>query len=931
MTVIAALDIETTGLNPKKDKVIEIGVRLFDGNRIVNEWTRLINPNIHIPEFITELTGISDEMVRNAPGIQDVLRELETLIGTAPILGHNIRFDLSFFEKYNLFQDNYSLDTYEMAAVLLPSATRYNLGALARELIVPQSVHHRALDDASATHLIYLRLLDLANELPVNLLSEIVQLGASLDWGANWPFQQILRSRKNKIFETESNSKRISIQFFKEYDKNSGAPLQGDQEIYPLEVDEVASILEYGGPFSNYFETYEYRPEQVAMLRAITDSLSTSQHLLVEAGTGVGKSFAYLVPAALFSIQNKTRVLISTNTINLQDQLIKKDIPDLRNALGIDLRASVLKGRSNYLCPRRLEAARKRSPQTTDELRVLAKTLVWLLSNTSGDRRDINLNGPFEREAWIHISAEDDQCTNETCLERTGGACPFYQARQAAQISHLLIVNHALLLTDIASGNRVLPEYEYLIIDEGHHLESASTEALSFRLSEGDIDRILREIGSKNSGILSYVMALAREHTNPSTYGALNELITRAIELCFRFDNQQRSLFVLLKEFISTQNENQRSSSYAYQIRILPSVRTLPGWDEIEIAWDATNDTLKLLSRVIEDLQKAIAEIFTDDLENAENMISSLGNIFRRLTEIEVNITSLIGQPDAGIVYWVEIQPFGNRMSLHAAPIQIGSLLEKYIWNNKSSVILTSATLTTNGEFNYIRNTLGAEDANELALGSPFDYENSALLYLCNDIAEPHTNEYQFQLNKTIVNLCRASMGRALVLFTSYAQLKRTSKSINRLLAADDIIVFEQGDGSSPNTLLENFKTSEKAILLGTRSFWEGVDIPGDALSILIITKLPFDVPTDPLIAARSEAFEDPFTEYHLPEAILRFRQGFGRLIRTQSDRGVVAILDKRVLSKQYGRFFINSLPNCTKIIGPVDDLPRKASKWLNQ
>jgi len=931
MTFIAALDIETTGLNPKKDAIIEIGVRLFDGTRIEDEWTSLINPHCHIPEFITGLTGITNEMVHNAPGIQDVLEDLATFVGEVPILGHNIRFDLSFFVKYNLFPSNTSLDTYEMAAVLMPSASRYNLGALARELIVPQSVHHRALDDARTTHLVFLRLWDLAHELPENLLAEIVQHGEPLDWGGNWPFQQILLNRVSDSKFAKSHNKRSPNFFFAVAEKVSGIPLQSDQEFFPLNIEDVTSTLEYGGPFSRYFESYEYRPEQVAMLRAVAEALSTSQHLMVEAGTGVGKSFAYLVPAAFFSTQNNTRVIISTNTINLQDQLIKKDIPDLRNALGIDIRASVLKGRSNYLCPRRLEMLRKRSPQTIEELRVLAKTLVWLQTNTTGDRTDINLNGPSERDVWVRISAEDDQCTTETCLERTGGACPFFQARQAAQTSHLLIVNHALLLTDIATGNRVLPEYEYLIIDEGHHLEAATTDALSFRLSEADIERLLREIGSTTGGTLSFALSVSRGGISPSNFASLNQLVSRASELSFRFDNQQKIFFLALKNFISDQQESQRASTYAFQIRIIPSVRTLPGWDEIEITWDAANETLGLFSGVIEELQKALTVLFSEGLEDAENTISSLGNINRRLAEIETNVSSLVSQPDPGTVYWVEVQPAGNRISLHASPIQIGPLLEKYIWHSKTCVILTSATLTTNGEFNYIRKTLGAEDANELALGSPFDFENAALLYLCNDIAEPHTNEYQFQLNKTIINLCRASMGRALVLFTSYAQLKRTSKSISTPLASDDIIVYEQGDGSSPNTLLENFKNSDKAVLLGTRSFWEGVDIPGDALSVLIIAKLPFDVPTDPLIAARSEEFEDPFNEYHLPEAILRFRQGFGRLIRTQSDRGVVAIMDKRVLTKQYGRFFVNSLPNCTKITGSADDLPKKAAKWLNQ
>jgi ATP-dependent DNA helicase DinG len=224
---------------------------------------------------------------------------------------------------------------------------------------------------------------------------------------------------------------------------------------------------------------------------------------------------------------------------------------------------------------------------------------------------------------------------------------------------------------------------------------------------------------------------------------------------------------------------------------------------------------------------------------------------------------------------------------------------------------------------------LSADEADELALGSPFDYESSALLYIANDIAEPNAKDYQGQLDRTLVQLCKASAGRALVLFTSYAQLKRTSKNIKDTLSQNDITVYEQGEGPSPNALLESFKSSERAVLLGTRSFWEGVDIPGDALSVLVIVKLPFAVPTDPLVAARAETFEDPFNEYHLPEAILRFRQGFGRLIRTQSDRGVVAILDRRILTKAYGRMFIESLPQCTLRVGSMAELPQLTTKWL--
>jgi DNA polymerase-3 subunit epsilon/ATP-dependent DNA helicase DinG len=257
--------------------------------------------------------------------------------------------------------------------------------------------------------------------------------------------------------------------------------------------------------------------------------------------------------------------------------------------------------------------------------------------------------------------------------------------------------------------------------------------------------------------------------------------------------------------------------------------------------------------------------------------------------------------------------------------------MEEYLWHKKSSVIMTSATLTTAGDFDYLRGRLNADEADELALGSPFDYETAALLYLVSDIPDPtNSSQYQNAVESALIRLCKATGGRTLVLFTSYSQLKKTSQVITPALTDKGIAVFEQGEGASANALLENFKSSEQAVLLGTRSFWEGVDIPGAALSVVVMVKLPFDVPSDPIIAARSETFEDPFNEYSIPEAILRFRQGFGRLIRTQSDRGVVAILDRRILTKKYGKIFLDSLPTCTKRVGTVQDLPQETVKWLN-
>ncbi len=929
MSSIVAIDIETTGLDENRDAIIEIGAVRFNGRRIEDEFSTLLNPKRHIPEFITGLTGIDDSMVRQAPLLHDIAPELESFAGGAPLLGHNVRFDLGFLQKAGLFPYPQSLDTYELASILLPSASRYNLGALGQQLGIPLPATHRALDDARVTHAAYVRLMELAGELPFDLLAEIVRLGEPLEWETGRAFQAVLKARAKDGLKSKQTRGASLSGLPLDPAQRDFPPIQRPEKPSPLEVEEVASILEYGGPFSQYFESYEQRGEQVQMLRAVTKALSNGNHLMVEAGTGVGKSFAYLVPAALFAIQNNTRVVVSTNTINLQDQLIKKDIPDLRAALNLELRAAVLKGRGNYLCPRRLDFLRTHGPTNLEEMRVLAKILVWQLNNHSGDRNEINLTGPVEREIWSRLSAEDDACTTETCVARMGGTCPFQRARQASQSAHLLVVNHALLLSDVSTGGKVLPEYDYVIVDEAHHVESAVTGALSFRITQLDVDRLMKEVGGSSAGVLGKLISETHNSLRPSDFGLLQQKVKRATDQAFRLEQLAREFFTILSDFVNLQREGQPQNNYAWQLRIIPATRTLPGWDFVEIAWGQTGETMALLLKSIEELYKDVASLYSDGHENLEDIMGSLSTLIRRFTEALAAATGLISHPSNEVIYWIEVNPRGERLSLNAAPLRVGPLVEKYLWHDKACVVLTSATMTTHGEFQYVRNTLAADEADELMLGSPFDYESSTLLYIANDMPEPNANGYQQALDRGLVQLAKATGGRMLVLFTSYAALKKTSHGISGPLAREEIYVYEQGEGASPNALLESFKSTERAVLLGTRSFWEGVDVPGDALSVVVLTKLPFDVPSDPLISARSELYEDPFNEYYLPEAILKFRQGFGRLIRTASDRGVVAILDRRVLTKQYGRLFLESLPQCTARQGPLANLPREAGKWL--
>jgi ATP-dependent DNA helicase DinG len=926
MEPIIALDLETTGLDPERDTIIEIGLVHFSGARIEHTWQQLINPGRPLPAFITQLTGINDTMLSKAPRLNSVLDELKDFVGDLPILGHNINFDLSFLRRKGLFQFNQRIDTFDLASVLIPAAGRYRLDALASALgVIPQQ-RHRALEDARTTHQVYLRLCEKVRLLPRPLVEEIVRLGENIEWGAGWTFEEILDEFGG------TPDKFTPIQLLPDLKPSPRRTLIPREEHLPLDIDELAAILEPRGPFATQFPAYEYRSQQVSMLRAIAGALSYSGHLLVEAGTGIGKSLAYLIPAFAWAAQNGERVIISTNTINLQDQLRYHDIPAINDILGSSYQASILKGRRNYLCPRLLDALRHLGPRTAEEMRVLAKIFVWLIEGGSGDRNEITLTGTEESAVWARLSAESEDCSPETCAHFADNRCPYYDARGAAESAHVVIINHALLLADITTGNRVIPEYKYLIIDEAHHLESATTNGLSFTVSEATLKRLLNDLGAKTPGLLQGVQLFSQSVMDPSKLTQWSRKIKSALQSARECDTLISAFFQSLDTFLARQREDEPIGIYGQRTRIQPSTRTLPIWDEVEAAWDLARQPMNAVIHSSLEINESLLAFASEGEGRGEDLVVALRSIGNGLTEIYRQIDQMIFEPDPKMVYWLEIAGPYERLTLHAAPLEIGHLVERYLWNEKESVVLTSATLTTAGEFNYIRQRLNAKDADELLLGSPFDFEASTLLYLVNDIPEPQEREaYQHAVERGLIGLCTATRGKALVLFTSYEQLQRTAKAITEPLAKHEIFVFEQGEGASRHALLETFRGTDQAVLLGTRSFWEGVDVPGPALSVLVIIRLPFDVPNDPIVAARAETYESPFDQFTVPEAILRFRQGFGRLIRTKSDRGIVALFDRRLLTKRYGRLFLESLPQCTLRVEPLATLPGAAARWIGE
>jgi len=941
--IYVALDLETTGLQADRDAIIEIGVVKFRGDEVIAEWSSLVNPNRPLPHKIERLTGISPREVERAPALHAVLPALMRFIGENPLVGHNIQFDLTFLQRAGYPTPPPALDTFELACILMPYASRYSLGKLMDELGIEFPTQHRALEDARAVHALFNALFERAGRLDQKIIQEIARLGDKSDWALKFAFQDLLRDRARNAFapgtigtqlaaKSAAADETFGLLFSRDRDER---PLKPKATTEPLDVDALAHLLEPDGLLAQHFNGYEHRSQQIEMLRAVANAFSDGATLLVEAGTGTGKSIAYLIPAIYWAVQTNQRVVISTNTINLQDQLYLKDIPDLRKILPVEFKAALLKGRSNYLCRTRLEAFRRSEKFTTEEARVLAKVLAWLPSTTTGDSAELVLMGPVENAVWARLASDPDHCLADRCALQQQGKCFFYRARERAESSHIVIVNHALLLSDMAMENRVLPEYKYLVIDEAHHLEARATEALSFEASRSTLETLLHGLANERGGLLGNLAgSLRHSDVPPQIKREVQNILDDVAQDVDRAVRGVYDFFNALDRFLSQQEQlpGESDSNYDRQIRLTPARRAQPEWSGIEIAWEDFGAMLTQVCDGIGRIHDAWSELDEYAVPSQFDLETELAFAMRRVSETRTQLEAIVTQPQSSGIYWATVNKNNGDISLHAAPLYVGDLLQKQLFAGKNATILTSATLCVDQSFSHIKSRLGIGDwADELAVGSPFDYAHAAMVYVPTDIPEPGQPGYQKAVEGALVDLVRATQGRALVLFTSHSQLQMTYRSITRPLEEDDIIVIAQNLDGSRRQVLETFKTQERTVLLGTKSFWEGIDVVGEALSCLVIARLPFSVPSDPIFAARSETFDDSFAQYAVPEAVLRFRQGFGRLIRSKNDRGIVIVLDKRVLTKSYGRMFVESLPPVSKYQGPLKELPGFAAKWIEQ
>jgi len=871
-----AFDLEATGLSPKTDRILEIAAVAYDSDlRKVDELDVIVDPGVPIPLAIQRLVGLGDADVRGAPVPEEGVAQLADFCTGAALVAHAGAFDLAFCAAIlpEQFSRRLVFDTLDIARVVLPTQPSHSLPILSRELGLDHSRPHRALSDAAATGELFALLARTSEQLPEVTLAEVRRVAQQVSGPLADFFATVVRGRGSRAPTRTPAAPRQPA----EAAGVSRSEKTGDTDALDAAA---AALLGVDGPLARR-TGYEYREAQEQMARAVAQTLERGGRLLVEAGTGVGKSLAYAVPLALWVSRGGGRGVIATHTITLQEQLASRDLPEVVSALEHSVTTAVLKGRKHYISLRRWSRWLGQSDvgahgPDVDAIRFKLKIAVWLAQTTTGDRSELHLT-TTEEPFWGLVASDTNDCLGRECTNWESGRCHMVASRRAAADAGIVITNHAVLLADAERQGQVLAPYSALVVDEAHHLEAAATEQLGARVRAIDLAVVLDRVHATRHEAVAVAIAQCREASH-RLFGDAKGFLVEALG-----------------------GEGNGTVSLSETVRAEPRFESLVR---------SARHAIATLRRTAESLRAARGPALAQEalIAQPERGDDELELAAVALDGFAAAIDRVLLSPMPDHVAWLEMR--AEQAELRDAPTSVADTLAEHVFSRVDAAVLTSATLSVAGNFDFIRWRVGiGEGADELLLPAPYDYLSQALCVLATDVPRYDEPEHDALIADLVESVARRLGGRTLVLFTGYAPLKRVHALLGDRLEAGGIAVLGLGLDGTRRQILQSFLDDPRTVLLGTNTFWEGVDLPGDTLQCVVIDKLPFAVPTDPLVGARTQRLADPFGQYILPMAVLRLKQGFGRLIRSHRDRGAVVLCDPRLASRDYGPRFLEALP----------------------
>lgn len=917
------IDLETTGNSPKKgDRIIQFAAVVLERGEIVETFSSLINPKMNIPVFIEELTGINENMVKDAPSFEEIAPKIQQLLEDSFFVAHNVLFDLSFLQEELIMANQEGflgsvIDTVELARFLYPTFDSYKLNDLANYLGFKHDRPHQADSDAEVTARILQHLLEKMEELPFQTSKQLLELSEGLKSDIHLLFEEIMDKNSTSLRHLPSHLelvnglviKKLGNKTLNHFNKNT------EGRLFPM------SFIEKEEQLRKVFSPYQKRIGQLNMMDEVYEAFTNHCHLLLEAGTGIGKTMGYLYPAAYFAKETGNKVLISTFTNQLQTQLLINDIPLLKKLLPFEINISLLKGKSHYLSLSKFEESLHDNEDNYDSCLTKMQILIWLLETETGDVDELNLSSGGQIY-WKRIRhSHETMSENELWREKD-----FYsRALNMAGDADIIITNHALLLADI-HGN-IFPKIDYIILDEGHHFQKVAIKYFGAQLDYFRIRLLLNQFGLLEQKQLLFQLSTYLK--NKGMYSGFENLNETISNLFFEMDEFFKTIRIYVKGIMKEE------PLFRISIKINNKEQAFKNLFH-------SAERFSLLLKDFIDVIKVSYKVFElDQSENSKRLFEEIHQATEELSLVREQIKRFFINSESDDISWIEIdfRSYQNSTTLYLQPLFVAKEIQELFFLNKKSVILTSATLSIENDFQYMLNELGLnESTKSLSIPSPFNYRNQVKVLVPEDLPEINSvpiDDYIAAITEQIISIAEVTKGRILVLFTSHDMLRKTYALIKESGLLDEFVLLAQGvTGGSHSRLTRNFQKFDKAILFGTNSFWEGIDIPGEDLSCLIMVRLPFTPPDEPFLQAKSEKLKaiggNPFMQLSLPEAVLRFKQGFGRLIRTSHDKGVLVIFDKRIITTKYGKVFLSSIPEVPLEKGNIEKILHSIRDWLN-